>query len=232
MSILLSTMMLDIRLTPTLLLSEVVGSGVTLMLCMFIIFPLRLSIKGWYQRLNGGFVPVALAFVIFTSPKRYLRAFYFGAIGFFVKLLSFLLCMLPCFFVGGLLRYALSLQDTAVIDSSLLLVAAADFILLIVGFSFGFFLSVRFFYMDYLFLLGKEKNPFKAIKASFKLCKENKGLLYSTLLAITPHLLSCIFILPIPFVIPKLAAIFAIHSKEVIGQGEEEHFKDSAYETI
>lgn len=220
LSILLSTMMLDIRLTDSLTLNELVGSLCSMALCMFVIFPLRLSIKGWYQRLNGGFVSASLAFVIFTSPKRYWRAFAFGAVGFIVKLIAFAVCMLPCFFVSGLLRYSLNLSLTPEgaigVGGDLAILAIADFVLLVLGIVLGIIFSLRFIYMDYLFLITKEKNPFKAIAISFRLSKTHKAELHRVIKAIIPYMLSCIFILPIPFAIPKISCILSIHARSVL----------------
>lgn len=214
--IFLSTVTMISQVEKEAELSMVMGGLISLFLSVVLLSPLRLSIKGWYRRLSRGQVPLTYAFSVFTSFKRYISAVYFCVVRLLILTIAFALLLAPSAILfgitGGIFNAIGSLDE----KSGWFFVFA--FLLLVIGLFTCFFVAIRFFYVDYIFLSEKTKNPFKAFLMSFKLSGQNKSFLYKAISLAIPYILICAFILPIPFAVPKIQSIFATHSGMILAR--------------
>lgn len=211
-----STVMLDFHLTSAFSVDSVVGAVVTLILALSLISPLRLNVKSWYQFIKGEQLPVTVAFSYFASLKKYLAVLHFCIIRFTAVFLTFLVPMLPSILLAGILQQTMLVKN-ATIGSSF----GAVFIMMVALFMIGLFVSiyfaVGFFFVDYIYIKGLQKNPYKALMLSRRIAKKNRTGLLVTLLKSLPYYLLCLCLVTIPFVVPKIRANFAVYTDEILG---------------
>lgn len=187
---------------------------ITLATVFFWIEPMRLSIKAWYTRLSVKNLPVSVAFKSFTSAKRYVSALYFS---FVRRIADFGVCFLLLLFPSVLLAaVSRRLDNFGSINSVGGLLLILSFVLIILAAVFSVYFLIGFFFADYLFAKGITYNPIKAMKLSVKLSRENKGRLISVMVLSLPYYLVCVFVVTIPFALPKIKAMFAVLANEVI----------------
>ncbi|MEG0692850.1 MAG: hypothetical protein RR444_07190 [Oscillospiraceae bacterium] len=216
-SMFLSTVMLDFNITKDFTLDDIVGAVVTLCLSLIMLSPLRLNIKRFYQKIQGESLPATVAFSYFSSLKQYLLALHFCVIRFIAVFLSFLLPMVPSIIIAAILATAFDLGETAVGPAF-----GALFILMVVLFAMGLVFSIYyiigFFYTDYIYIKGIQRNPFKALALSRKTAKENRQSLFYALITNLPYYLLCLCLVTIPFLVPKIRANFAVYTEEILWQ--------------
>ncbi|MFZ2538141.1 MAG: DUF975 family protein [Oscillospiraceae bacterium] len=211
----LSTVMLDFNITKDFSLDSVVACVATLILTVFLLSPLRLNIKSWYQSIKGEYLPATVAFSYFGNLKKYLSALHFCIIRSIAVFLTFLIPMLPSIILAAILKsiFDIGKTSTGPILGSLLVIMI---VLFIIGLIFSIYYVIGFFYTDYIYIKGIRTNPFKALVLSQKTAKENKHSLLYAMLTILPYYLLCLLLITIPFVIPKIRASFAVYADQIL----------------
>lgn len=223
-SVFLSTVMLDMQLTRTLSLNNVLGTICTVVLSMLLLSPLRLSIKDWYRRLSSGSTPLKYAFSGFVSLKKYASYIFYCAVRSISTAFLFFLPLIPSAVLFGVLRG--SLQQTSHLDAQALWLIILAVLLAVLAIVFSIYSAASLFYVDYLFLSGKSKNPFKLFLISARLARDNKKELIYTIAYAIPHFMLCVLIIPIPFMLPKIKSCFAVHAANALSvkaDSTEEH---------
>ncbi len=214
-SMFFSTVMLDFNITKDFSLDTVVAAVTTLILTIIMLSPLRLNIKSWYQSINGEHLPATIAFSYFGNLKKYISALHFCLIRYIAIFLTFLVPMLPSIILAAILEPILDIGKASAgpVLGSLMIIMVVVFV---IGLIVSIYYVIGFFYTDYIYIKGIQTNPFKALALSQKIAKENKHSLLYTMLAILPYYLLCLFLVTIPFVIPKIKAGFAVYADEIL----------------
>lgn len=214
-SIFFSAAMLDFSVTKDSSLGMIVGTALSLVLSIVLLSPLRLNIKGWYQHTNDGDLPVTMAFSYFTSMKKYLKAVNYCVIRFILLFVTYLVPLAPSFILMAVMRYAFGRADF-VFNSYFSVLLIATISLFVLGIVFAIYFSIDYFFADFIYIKKIEQNPFKVLFMSRKIAKKNKGSLYLTIATTLPYYLLCIFIVTIPFVLPKIRVIHAVYADEIL----------------
>lgn len=177
---------------------------------IMLVYPLKIGKKRCFYKLyQNNILSFYDEFYYFSSFKLY-----FSAISVMLTKLIYLsalvvLLITPSAFIFNFLSKYENTQTYQMLTVLLFLIAI---VILAVNY-FSLFL------MDYLFI-DKECNPFKTFFLSFKMMKSNKVELFELYFKLIAILLSCVFIIPIFYVLPLFNQTTAVFADKVIFQNQ------------
>lgn len=204
----LSAAMLDFQITQDFSLDYIVAAVVGIILAVFLLLPLQLNIKSWYQHSTAESPPITAAFTYFANLKKYFAAVKFTVLKLSIILLVFILSLSPSIILTGVMKYAVNGGEYT-LGMSFGAIFVISTILALLGLFPAIYFSAGFFFADYLFIKGIETRPLCALRISMRYARKNKKSLFLALSIIFFYYLSCIFIVTIPFVLPKIRAKLA-----------------------
>lgn len=185
------------------------GLGIAWCLEILVAAPIRMAVFRRFRHLA-------------KSPKTSFRTRckkYFSAVGYlFCKELMIgtvlILALLPAGLMTGLLRAGTILRISHGQLFGILWLLHA--VLLLLGVLFFLGIVLRFFFADALWLRGECTNAFTALFFSLSLAEQKEVRLFATFFALTPYLLGCFLILPMPFCLLRLKTALAGYTDQQI----------------
>ncbi len=177
--------------------------------------PLALGLTYWYRSLSQlGNLQVGQIFRYYESNDRFFNAVIFQGISAVLNILIAIVSFLPSVvcFAFAYVRGASS-EGT----SSVLLLALGA-VLALAGVFIFLALSLRFFFARYLFCGDYGYGAIDCLKYSNKYMKKHIGSVMGVILSFAGWFISCIFILPIAYVIPFFNAAMAACAQDIIDE--------------
>ncbi len=198
--------------------------SVLILILMFIITtPLQQGVLRWYYRRTGGEDDgVSAVFYYFETAKDYFKSFWlYFQIGLRMLLWEILLAI-PLLAGGGVLVYAMRGLDGELPPVVKLAAGILAVIWVTIMAILSVMISLRYMLAPYILAEHPEIKVRKAIKQGVRLVKGYKGSLFVFGLSFIGWYLLCIFIVPAFFVLPYVAASFAMYARYLIARGEME----------
>ena len=193
--------------------SMAVISATFLVVSFAVLSPLQLGVKKWYWgQVSGETPPLLTVFDYFYNWRQLFRAI----------LLQFSLWVRKAawavvFFAPSILLAAvLFMMDRPLYGTEVLLYIALALLLALVTVSMGilwYFVTLRYYLADYLFVTREGMGIGEAIKTSVTAMKGSKRTLFSLQLSLLPWRLTTILLAPLVFVAPYYSASMAIFAK-------------------
>ncbi len=197
--------------------NSLAGILIGLALSLGVMAPLRLNIKNWYQHLTGEYHSLKSAFHYFSGGRSYISALWFTFVRNAFSFLAWFFPLLPSMVIAALLNAAFSRQAGAL--GAIYGVFVVLLILLtLLAVAFSLYIAMGLFFMDYVYILGAERNPFKAASLSWRLMVGGRPRLLRLLLMLLPYGLLCLLLAPIPFALPNIQSTLAAYAEEVISE--------------
>lgn len=198
------------------------GMGINLLLMVVLAFfffvlsaPLSLGITYWYRRLSLlENLQVGQIFRYYEGNDRFFGAVIFQGIS---TLLNILIAVVS--FIPSVVCFALAyVRGTSADGGSPTLLLAIGAVLAVAGLFIFLALSLRFFFARYLFCGDYGYGAIDCLKYSNKYMKKHIGSVMGVVLSFTGWFLSCIFILPIAYVVPFFSASMAACAQDIIDE--------------
>lgn len=193
------------------------GTAVGLLLTVTLLSPLLLGVKGWHQDLDGEYHSPRGAFRSFSSWGAYLSALWYCIVRDMACLLAVLVPAMPALFLSAVVRLSLRQGGAQAVFGPfygifVLLVLA----LAVLGFIFSAYLLMGCFLADYLYVLGEEQNPFRALRESQRLMRGERMRLVRLMILLLPLGMLCVLLAPIPFVVPLIRSALSVYAQAEI----------------
>jgi len=195
-------------------LPSIIATLCSLSVIILIANPLKINVKKWFLEIRETKQPFNTAFSIFGTFKTYINSVWYGIIKMIVVMLTWFGLLIPTMIIAVALRVLLDRSpDVGILFASLFIIMTL-FILLAIFYFIN--IGLGFFFSDFIFAKGIEKNPVKAIRLSIKIAKHKRVKMVLFFLSYSPYLLLCLLIIPIVFIIPYIKTAFAFFSDDMI----------------
>ncbi|MBE6758668.1 MAG: DUF975 family protein [Ruminococcaceae bacterium] len=195
------------------------GINLLIMLVMAIFFfvlsaPLSLGITHWYRNLSLlGNLQVGQIFRYYRSNDLFFSAVIFQGISTVLHILIAIVSFLP-----SVVCFAVAYVQGSSPDGGFPLMLVLGGVLAFAGIFIYLAISLRFFFAKYLFCGDYGYGAIDCLRYSNKYMKKHVGSVMGVMLSFTGWFLSCIFILPIAYVVPLYNASMAACAQDIIDE--------------
>lgn len=194
----------------------ILSYGVSAVIAAFyfaFVSPLNLGIVSWYQSLaQCGDLKVGQALKYYRSNDQLIDALVFELSRLGRNILVGGLSLAPSIVCFAMANSARNAEDAARASQMTLIGAAA----LVVGLLVYAMIILRWFLAKYVFTAGMRKSIGECFTTSALYMKGNKGQILRLFLSFIPAFISCLFLFPLVYVIPKYNASMAAAAQDII----------------
>ncbi|MDF2566774.1 MAG: hypothetical protein K0R90_230 [Oscillospiraceae bacterium] len=214
---------LDINRTPNDFLDDIINTSPQMLaitwgvqVAWFLIMsPFFVGIiKFFYDIIQGDQAKVCTIFKFF-SPKLFLKTIYFK-INIFIRLFFWAIAInVPAILSFMAVRFAFD-SNGGYFDATILFLTLLMLGLILVCGLILFYVSLRYFLADYLFIEDPGQKIHKIIKTSVVAMKQNKAEIFKLCFSFVIWYLLCLLVLPVIFVASYVLSSASIYAKKYI----------------
>lgn len=186
---------------------------IPLILYFFIIKPFLLNIKKWNYSLLEEDVPMQEAMCYFGTCKGYFRAVWYSICKTVLITLIYLALLVPVMALLVALRVQIELQGQMLgLLFAVLFLLTGAFLLL--AFLYATYVTMGFFFADYIYVAGIASKPFAIFRLSFQIAKNKRSSILMLWLAMIPLILLSCLIIPAFILVPLMYLMSAFFAKD------------------
>lgn len=216
---------IDGKKTSEFFLDDTINSSLIAILITFVVSLIQYMLLSILSFISDGFYYRVVGFEKVFFPKikiRYIIKAYFLSLS--VLFRTIMITLFYCIPGITALMYSIFVfSNEGVFSAQKYATIGLSVVFIILGCVFGFINTRKFFLVKYLFIENPREKTRKLIKASKQHLKKNKALVSIFYFSFIPLFLSCIFILPIFYVVPLFSSAKAVYARYLIGLSIEQN---------